>query len=327
MRTAESDYVRLLPSRIGVTPRGKSRRLTRALVDFGVEDSFAKANERLREHYGFGLSASAVREATLTHAARAQARLEAQYGGSYRVLPAEGAGQLVAQSDGSMVCTVAGGRRKAPRPREWREMRLMAAQCHGSVERVYAAGFLDVAQAGRRWGHCARDAGWGLKSRVHVVGDGAPWIEIQSREVFGGQGGFLLDFYHASEYLGAAAPGCRPRDPQGWRRTQQRRLKAGRRDKLFAELRVHREPETVAEESAPVRAALRYLGGRAGQLDYAGALAKDLPIGSGLIESGHRHLIQSRLKKPGSAWLPSSAHAIVQLRVLRANGHWQSLWN
>lgn len=327
MRTAQSNYVRVLSSRIGVTARGKSRRLTRALVDFGVEESFAKANERLREHYGFALNASAVREATLTHAARAQARLEAQYQESFRVLPAKGAGQLVAQSDGSMVCTVERAPRKAPRPREWKEMRLMVAQPHGSMERVYAAGFMDVVAAGRRWGHCAREAGWGLNSRVHVIGDGAPWIEIQSREIFGDQGSFLLDFYHASEYLGAASSSCRPRDSQGWRRTQQRRLKRGRCEKVFEELRVKSEPEAIPEESAPVRTALRYLGSRAGQLDYAGALEKDLPIGSGLIESGHRHLIQSRLKKPGSAWLPSSAHAIAQLRVLRTNGHWQSLWN
>ena len=115
MRTAQNNYVRLLASRIGVTARGKSRRLTRALVDFGVEESFAKANQRLGEHYGFELNASAVREATLTHAARAQARLDAQYEESFRVLPAQGARQLVAQSDGSMVCTVKRGRRKAPR--------------------------------------------------------------------------------------------------------------------------------------------------------------------------------------------------------------------
>ena len=327
MRTAHSNYVRVLASRIGVTARGKSRRLTRALVDFGAEESFAKANERLREHYGFALSASAVRAATLTHATRAQARLEAQYEESFRVLPGRGAPQLVAQSDGSMVCTVARGRRSAARPREWKEMRLMAAQRHGSIERVYAAGFLDVTAAGRRWGHCTREAGWGLKSRVHVIGDGAPWIEIQSRETFGEQGSFLLDFYHASEYLAAAAPTCRPRDPQGWRRTQQRRLKNRRSRKVLDEMRLHVEAETIPEELAPVRTAVRYLGSRVNQLHYAEALEKELPIGSGLIESAHRHLIQARLKKPGSAWLPASAHAIAQLRVLRANGHWQSFWN
>jgi hypothetical protein len=28
-----------------------------------------------------------------------------------------------------------------------------------------------------------------------------------------------------------------------------------------------------------------------------------LPIGSGMIESGHRHVLHARLKKAGAAWL------------------------
>jgi hypothetical protein len=55
----------------------------------------------------------------------------------------------------------------------------------------------------------------------------------------------------------------------------------------------HLEPETQTQ--APVRAAHRYLSGRRDQLDYAGARARGLPIGSGEIESGHRHVIQQRL--------------------------------
>ena len=39
---------------------------------------------------------------------------------------------------------------------------------------------------------------------------GAEWIEIQSRETFGEQVHFLLDYYHASEYLADASETCRP---------------------------------------------------------------------------------------------------------------------
>ena len=63
------------------------------------------------------------------------------------------------------------------------------------------------------------------------------------------------------------------------------------------------------------------------QLDYAGALAQDLPIGSGLIESGHRHVLQARLKGPGMAWLEDTAEQMAQLRVMRVNGRWEELWN
>ena len=57
------------------------------------------------------------------------------------------------------------------------------------------------------------------------------------------------------------------------------------------------------------------------------ALALGLPIGSGMIESGHRHVLQARLKKAGTAWLRDHADQIAHLRVLRANHQWQSLWN
>ncbi len=86
------------------------------------------------------------------------------------------------------------------------------------------------------------------------------------------------------------------------------------------------EPATVTDESAPVRAAHRYLANRLEALDYPAALAQELPIGSGLIESGHKHVLHARLKGPGTAWLPAHADAIAQLRVLRSNQLWNDFW-
>lgn len=152
----------------------------------------------------------------------------------------------------------------------------------------------------------ARGAGWGLRSHIHVVADGAEWISLQSREVFGSQATVLTDFYHGSQYLPAAGPVCRPGAPRPWLHTQQKRLKRG--------------------ALAPVRAARRDLENRRAALDYAGAIARQLPIGSGLIESGHKHVLHARLKGAGTAWLPANAAAIAQLRVLRANQHWDAFW-
>ncbi len=76
-----------------------------------------------------------------------------------------------------------------------------------------------------------------------------------------------------------------------------------------------------------MRVARRYLSHRLDQLDYPRALRLDLPIGSGLIESGHRHVLQARLKRAGTAWLQENAEALAQLRVLRSNGRWLQLWN
>jgi hypothetical protein len=133
--------------------------------------------------------------------------------------------------DGTMICTVQPGPRRGPSPCEWKEMRLAAAQAKDSATTTYAATFGTVAQTGQRWGHCARQAGWGFNTRIHAVGDGADWIRRQCQEVFQQAGGFLCDFYHVSAYLGAAALSCRPSQPDRWRKTQQKRLRRGRRTK------------------------------------------------------------------------------------------------
>jgi hypothetical protein len=325
--TEQQKYLRLLPEAIGVTPRCRSKRLERVLSDFGCEHSFRHAAARVLEHYGFEISASAVREATLNHAGRAQEILEKEYQESFRVLPAQGAEHVVAEADGSMVCTVAPGPRKGKKPRDWKEIRLAAAQALGKAERVYAATFGGVDEVGRRWGHCARGAGWGLNSQIHALGDGAEWIRLQTQEVFGTQGIFLCDYYHVSEYLAEAAPSCRTKAPDQWRRTQQKRLKRGVLQKVIDTLAEHLEPADTIEELAPVTNAHRYLSNRTDCLDYPRALRLGLPIGSGMIESGHRHVLQARLKKAGAAWLMSNAGLIASLRVLRANNRWLSLWN
>ncbi len=325
--TSQQNYLRILPRAVGVSPRGRSKRLERVLTDFGSEHSFRHAAARVLEHYGFEINTSAVRHATLQHAQRASQILQQEYEQPFRVLPAAGARQVVAEADGSMICTVAPGPRKGRKPRDWKEIRLTAAQALGSTEKFYAATFGEVGEVGRRWGHCARRAGWGLQSQIHALGDGAEWIRLQSAEVFGAQGTFLCDYFHVSEYLAEAASTCRAKAPDQWRRTQQARLKRGAIDPVIEALAEHLEPSGTPAEAAPVTNAHRYLSNRTDCLDYPRALRLGLPIGSGMIESGHRHVLQARLKKGGAAWLVPHADQIANLRVLRANGQWLSLWN
>jgi len=286
-----------------------------------------RAAQSVREHYGIEVGASAIHDCTLKHAKRAQAQLEKQYQQSFRLLPARGPQYVIAQADGTMICTVQRAKRKDKRPREWKEMRLVATQAKDSTTTIYAATFGTVEQTGRRWGHCAKEAGWALNSHIHVVGDGADWIRTQGRDVFGKQGSFLCDFFHVSEYLGAAAQTCRPAQPDQWRHIQQKRLRRGAFEKVIESLGQYLEPENTPEELSPVRNAYRYLSNRRECLDYPKALKLDLPIGSGIIESGHRHVLQARLKKAGAAWLQPHADSIAHLRVLRANHQWDLLWN
>lgn len=297
------------------------------LTDFGSEQAFSRAAQSVQEHYGFEIGASAVRVTTLKHSRRALQKLQAHYEQPFRVLPLRGEQHVIAQADGTMICTVAPGPRKGKRPRDWQEMRLVAAQAKDRATIVYGATFGSVQETGRRWGHCTREAGWGLNSQIQAMGDGAEWIRLQSQEVFGTQATFLCDFFHVSEYLGAAAQTCRPTQPNGWRRIQQKRLRRGAVQKVLEALEEHLEPVGTPEEETPVRNGHRYLTNRMDCLDYPRALKLGLPIGSGMIESGHRHVLQARLKKAGAAWLHDHADQIAHLRVLRANHQWESFWN
>jgi hypothetical protein len=94
----------------------------------------------------------------------------------------------------------------------------------------------------------------------------------------------------------------------------------------MAELKQRMGPEGTPEESSSLRAAHRYLKNRTHAMDCQGALVEGLPTGSGLIESGHRHIFQGRLKVPGAAWLRSSAQAIAHARAARASQLWDSYW-
>jgi hypothetical protein len=306
-------------SSAGVRNRGYSQRLQRVLVDFGAEHSFAKATERVREHYRIEVPVEAVRQYTLLH------------GRSIGQLPAgspSAAKTMVVEMDGTMIPVVQPGRGPDARKGKqllWREARLCLARPTDKAQGLYGSTLGTAETAGWVWREVALAAGLENKTQVHGLGDGAPWIVDKFRDNFADQGAYLLDFYHVSEYLAEAAQQV-ARSGKGpeWMRRQQGRLLNNQNGKVVRSLQPHLEaPEA---EQAPVRAAHRYLTERHDCLDYAGARAKNLPIGSGEIESGHRHVIQKRLKVAGGWWKETNAQAMLNLRTARANYQWNQHW-
>ena len=308
-----------------VVCRGYSRGLQRVLTDFGADHSFAQATAKVKEHYLIEVPASAARLYTQKHAAQIkQSEPEAAS------LPAGGVAQVIAQTDGCMIPIVkinAKGPkdRRKRRQLECQEARLSLAYRAGSLAKHYQATLQAVAVAGQQLLDCARQAGAGQQSRIHCVGDGAAWIVRQVAERFGRQANYLLDFYHVSEYLAQAGEAI-SREPQRWRKRQQQRLKGNRVGKVLDELTAHLEEEGDNDEPRPVRACWRYLSNRLANLDYKGAIAAGLPIGSGEIESGNRSVIQARLKRSGAWWKEENAEDMLALRALRASGQWESYW-
>ena len=92
-------------------------------------------------------------------------------------------------------------------------------------------------------------------------------------------------------------------------------LKTGRLATCCSNWRATSKPPDVDERQTPVRRCHRYLSDRRNQLNYKDALAKDLPIGSGEIESAHRYIAQQRLKRPGASWRVKHAEYMLALRI------------
>lgn len=310
--------------------RGYSQPLERAITDFGADGPFARIPQKLKEHYGIEVPVSSARDITQAHG---QALLESQSLES-EIPERPGVACVVAELDGCMIPIVtppessadAPVDRRTRRQLDWREARLALAHPLGSVTPVFGATLGGVEQAGQHWAHCVIQAGAGTQTQIHCVGDGARWIVEQMEQRFGTQGRYLIDFSHLSGYFSAAADVCAPLEKSAWLEQVQKLMKDNQPDAVLDALAPFLEREKPASGEAPVQACYRYISNRPGQFDYRSALEAGLPIGSGEVESGHRYVIQDRLKIAGAWWKEDNAEKMLALRVVRANNDWEAYW-
>jgi hypothetical protein len=327
----------------GVACREYSLGLQRAIVDLGSDGAFEKGTQKVKEHYGVEVPLSAVQRITEAHAAKIR-----QQQVVLKRLPRGGVGQLIGEMDGSFIPIVTIGEREdssAPedgrkrRQLSWREARLSLAREPHKLKGWYGATLKGPGRAGELFVDCVIRAGGGKATKLHCVGDGAGWIVNQIKQRLGPLADYLIDFYHLSEYLsGAATAMVGPKQSKDWLRAQQQRMKANEVSAVLHELRAYqpaekpalgKSPEPASTEELdkdPVAACLRYIENRLDYLDYAGTLKAGLPLGSGEVESGHRSVIQARLKLPGAWWKEETAENMLALRTLRANDQWESYW-
>ncbi len=317
---ASGRTIRAFEKQLSIQCRGLSLPAERAICDFGSERAYARAAAQMKEHYGIEPPVSQVIKCCMKTGLKLAGEENLKPASA---LPEEGSDRLLLEIDGTMVPCILdqapqGDRRKG-KTLGYKEMRLVAARDLKKVDPVFAAGFYDVDQAGAAWSRCALAAGWSTKTLTHAVIDGAQWIRTQHDIHFSQFGRALSDCFHVCEYLAAAFP-----EPEVYKRNKARLLE-DRIELILEDLRQGAEEEAESPEG-PACSALRYLENRYDSLFYAHCIAEDLPIGSGMIESGHRYVIQARLKLPGCWWKQRNANAMAKIRAAKANGQWESLW-
>jgi len=254
--------------------------------------------DKLVEHYGVVLA-----EITIRHITQGQAQIMFETQVLDEAWPTvSGCAAVIVEMDGGMVPIVEPDETQKDKRKgkqlSWKEAKICLAHAQGSKTLAFGGTLQgDVDQAGRQMFHCATVVGFGTESHVHAVGDGAGWISSQVEAKFGERGSYLVDFYHACDYLSAAAKAITPtpQEREVWMTGQKQRLKTGHAREVIATLQPYLEPASVIDADAVVRQCHRYLSNRIHQLGYQKALANELPIGSGESESAHQYIVQQRV--------------------------------
>ena len=142
------------------------------------------------------------------------------------------------------------------------------------------------------------------------ITDGATWITNWLTKSYPGSLQ-ILDFYHVCEKLAAAAAlaACE----KEWFAQQKSQLLAGQVTRVCATIRGLKDFEGQA-------ALVGYLEKNAFRMRYDHYRQKGLMISSGPIESAHRTLLQTRMKRSGQRWSDSGCDAMVKLRVAYRSG-------
>jgi hypothetical protein len=136
----------------------------------------------------------------------------------------------------------------------------------------------------------------------------------------------ILDFPHAGEHLnqvGQALYGEHTPQAQQWLSDRLHQLKQEGPAPILAELGqlAQQHPHT-----AEIEANRSYLEKRQGQLNYPQFRAQGWPIGSGIVESGNKLVVEARLKGSGMHWARAHVNPMLALRNILCSDRWKQEW-
>lgn len=161
--------------------------------------------------------------------------------------------------------------------------------------------------------------------QVAAVMDGADWE--QGFVDFHCPGAIrILDFAHAAEHLnqiGAYLHGEHTPESQAWLTEHLRRLKHEGPDQLLVEVE---ELQRKYPQTEILSCNLAYLKKRKAQIQYPLFQAQGWPIGSGMVESGNKLVVQARLKGAGMHWAEEHVNPMLGLRNVLCSGRWKQDW-
>ena len=335
-----------LDTALGLGAGTVSPGLTRVVARVAVDATFTPAVEQVQEALGATLSDETARRLAEQIGAVAEAQTQAAITRARQgrlvwtqdeVERADDTTILVVEVDGVLVHQEMG----------WHEMKVATVAPLGPGVRIdpthgratlawgsasYGVGGEDAEHFWWRVYVEARRRGLGTPAvrSVVVLGDGAHWIWDRARAFLGLPGVEvveIVDIYHAYGYLwavGNALYGAGSLRAAAWVEPLKDQLYLHGAAPVLAALTAL-APTT--EEALNARTdAQTYFTRNVARMDYPRFVARQLPIGSGAVESSCKCLVEARLKQAGMRWGVPGSQAIASLRAVQRSGRWTTFW-
>jgi len=300
---------------------GYSPLMSYLLTSFGGSEPFGRASELLGEALGFTVSPTAVQRNTEAVGERISdnpyAMIEATKG-------QQGCEVMVVEVDGTMSPQIlekegVRGRESLKAPTDWKECNVVV------IQKLTQGEELDR-WTGARYGkrlefesYASRAAiamGQHVAKTVVFLADGAHtnW-ELQKTNFPGSVG--ILDFYHASEHLGAFAGLLKdqkkaPAAHHRWARM----FRHGQALQVVQELR--QLAEKVADRDAAIKE-INYFRNNLSRMDYDSYEEQGFPLGSGLVEGSCKFVVGKRFKGSGMRWKKQDNTRVLRVRLEKLN--------
>ena len=341
LRSSQSgEAARPMKDVLGVEGEQCSEAVQRALVDFGIEKSYARAALSFQEHYGWAIGRTTLRNRTLQAAQDAETYVDERlleatqtYGLALASPPA--LDTMLLELDGCEIRTgvymsaAQAGLRDRParqhvRVETWRDVHTGLARPLATKEpRLYVCRMDSYDEVLEQLFGVAWAQGLTPRSQVVVPGDGAKGLREAVLVAFP-KAQYILDHPHLKSHLYDTATELALEGPahHAWVSGHLDQFWAGEVDQVLAAWRQRHEDEPNERLRQLIDHVTRFEDG----VDYGAYHERGWPLGAGEVESAHRYVPQERLKIAGACWNPDHVNPMLALRVVRANGWWDEFW-
>ncbi|GHO48619.1 hypothetical protein KSX_67820 [Ktedonospora formicarum] len=162
-------------------------------------------------------------------------------------------------------------------------------------------------------------------TQVCAVTDGAEWCQAFA-ERYRPDAVRILDFPHAAEHVSALLEGCTQAGIQLPDQMLSRCLHVLKHRGPRPLLRMANHLGSDLLQQKGIQEHLDYLRKREPLMQYPTFREHGWPIGSGMVESANKLVVQARLKGSGMHWQRDHVNPMLALRNAVCNERWQEMW-